>query len=161
MSMSTKAQSRCPNRAGVQALRPSSIDHRRNHSAADRRAKDQVADQYKRNVTDPDTGNSRRGKVTGRLQPINLKLTSSSAFTTDRRPLQPFSRLGSPVERLQQSSSRWSSGSQAAFDTASSNARVCHRIIVQPYSVSSLKYSDAMQNYGEFETSLRFGLSVS
>jgi hypothetical protein len=61
----------------------------------------------------------------------------------------------SAVRTLQQSGSRWSSGSQAAFDTASPKALVRRRMIVRPSSVSALKHSAAMKNHNIFETTIR------
>jgi hypothetical protein len=105
--------------------------------------------------TIPDTGSSRQCITIERLPPMNSKLTSSSVFTTDRPPLQPLGNRGSPVIGHQQSNSRWSSGSQATFDTTSLKALVRQSMVVQPSSVSILKYSDKMQNHDEFETTIR------
>jgi hypothetical protein len=63
---------------------------------------------------------SRRGSASGRLQRRNSKRTSG--VIADSPPLQPLSRRRSAVGRLELSGSRWSSGSEAAFDTASSCA---------------------------------------
>jgi hypothetical protein len=65
---------------------------------------------------------SRRGSASGRLQRINSKRLSRSG---DSPPLQPLSRRRSDVG-LELSGTRWSSGSQAASNTASSQALVRH-----------------------------------
>jgi hypothetical protein len=62
---------------------------------------------------------SRRGRAVEGLLLRNSKWASGSEVVTDSSPLKPLSRRGRAV-------SRWSSGSQAAFDTASSQALVRH-----------------------------------
>jgi hypothetical protein len=83
-----------------------------------------------------------------RLQRSHSKCTSGPGVITDRPPLQPLSYRGSADERLQQSDdSRWSSGSQANFDTTSPKALA--------RSVSALKHSVEMKNNDITETTVR------
>jgi hypothetical protein len=94
---------------------------------------------------DPGAGDFRQRSAFGRPQGSNSKWTSDSGAITDSPPLQPLS------------GSRWNSGSQAAFDMASSQALVRHRMIVRPSSVSALNHSAAMKNHDNdiFETTIR------
>ena len=73
----------------------------------------------------------------------------------DRPPSQPPSRPMRDVGSLQESTSRWSSGSQAAFDAASPKVVARHRMIEQPSSVSAVKHTATMKNHDVFETAIR------
>jgi hypothetical protein len=81
---------------------------------------------------------------------INSKWTSGSGgVITDSPPSQPRSH-----GRLEQSGSRWNSGShsQADFGTASSQAPGCHRTIFQPSTISALEHSAPMKKQDSFES---------
>jgi hypothetical protein len=90
----------------------------------------------------------------GRLQQSHSEWTSGPGVITDRPPLQPLSYRGSADGRLQQSDdSRWSSGSQANFDTTWPKAVA--------RSVSLLKHSVEMKTHDITETTVRALLQQS
>jgi hypothetical protein len=88
-------------------------------------------------------------------QQSNSKWTSGSGLITDRPPLQPLSRRGRDVGRIQQSDSRWSPGSRATSDTALSRALARHRMLVGPSNVSDLKHSVERRNQDLFQGTIK------
>jgi hypothetical protein len=68
----------------------------------------------------------RREAATGGLQGSNSNWTYDSGVIVDSLPSLPVSCRRSAVGELLQGSSRWSSGSLAAFDTGSSRALIRH-----------------------------------
>lgn len=89
------------------------------------------------------------------LQQSDSKWSSDSRVTSDSPPLQPLSHRGSAVGRLQESGSRWNSGSQAVCDTASPKMLARHRTIVQRSNVSAHEHSGVMKDHDKFETTIR------
>jgi hypothetical protein len=86
--------------------------------------------------------------------------SKKTRFIVDRPPSQPLSRRRRAVGSRQEGCSRWSSGSKAAFDTASPYVVARHRMITRPStctSVSALKHSATMKNHDVFETTIRTG----
>jgi hypothetical protein len=81
--------------------------------------------------------------------------SKKTRFIVDRPPSQPLSRRECAIGRLQESGSRWSSGSQVVFDTASPKVLARHRKIVPPSSVPARKHSAAMKNHSmKLETTM-------
>jgi hypothetical protein len=102
------------------------------------------------------TGYSQPGSPNGRLQCGNAKWTSGSAVITDSPPSQPPSHRAGAFGSLELFGSRWNSGSQGNFGTASSQTLGCHRTIAQPSSISALEHSAAIKKHHSFETAFCF-----
>jgi hypothetical protein len=83
----------------------------------------------------------------------NSKWTSGSPGVITDCPPSPPSHRGADVRSLDQSGSRWNSGSQADFGTAATQALGCHRTTAQPSSTSAHKHSDVLKKEHSFETS--------
>jgi hypothetical protein len=107
---------------------------------------------------DPGTVDSQGGSLHGRLQRSNSKWASGSGVIIDSPPLQPLSHRGASIESLALGGSRWNSGSQADFHTASPQALSCHR--TQPNRYLDLEHSVPMKKHDSFgSTFSSFNLS--